>query len=159
MIRIALVFVFMSGVVFRNNAQDIPQIKIKDLEKMMSLNEPVQVINFWATWCAPCIKELPQFEKLHAENKSVSVTLVSLDFELDPDPGKVARFVTRKKLQSKVVILAEKDPNSWIDKIDKEWGGSLPATLIISGKTGKRKFIEKELKEGELDAIIQEMTK
>lgn len=159
MIRPVLVSIALSFVVFRTVAQEIPQIKIKDLEKIMSLKEPVQVINFWATWCAPCIKELPQFEKLNTENKSVSVTLVSLDFELDPDPAKVTRFVARKKLQSKVVILAEKDANSWIDKIDADWGGSLPATLIINGKTGKRKFIEKELKEGELDGIIQEMIK
>jgi thiol-disulfide isomerase/thioredoxin len=115
------------------------------------------VINFWATWCAPCVKEVPFFETLNRENKSVDVTLVSMDYDLDPNPEKVYRFITRKKLQSKVVILAERNPNDWIDKIDKSWSGALPATLIVNTKTGKRKFVQKELHEGELEKLIEEI--
>jgi Thioredoxin domain-containing protein len=132
-------------------------VKIKDIQKMMTSTDQVQVINFWATWCAPCIKELPQFEKVNRENKNVKVTLVSMDFDLDPDPAKVNRFIAKKGLKSSVVILTEQDPNSWIDKIDKSWNGSIPATLIINGKTGKRKFIEKELREGDLEKLIAEI--
>lgn len=138
-------------------AQTARPVKLKDIQKIMTDQESIQVINFWATWCAPCIKELPQFEKLNQENKNVKVTLVSLDYDLDPDPAKVNRFIARKKLQSSVVILEEKDPNSWIDKIEKEWNGSIPATLIINAKTGKRKFIEKELQEGDLEKLVAEI--
>jgi hypothetical protein len=75
------------------------------------------------------VKEIPLFEKLKQDNTNIDITLVSMDFDLDPDPAKVERFVTRKNLKNKVVILAETDPNSWIDKIDKSWSGALPATL------------------------------
>lgn len=149
-----VLFLLCSQAAFAQNAR---QVKLKDLQKIMTDQESVQVINFWATWCAPCIKELPQFEKLHLENKNVKVTLVSLDYDLDPDPAKVNRFITRKNLQSTVLILEEKDPNSWIDKIEKDWNGSIPATLIINAKTGKRKFIEKELKEGDLERLVAEI--
>jgi thiol-disulfide isomerase/thioredoxin len=117
----------------------------------------VKVINFWATWCAPCIKELPFLEKLGAERKDVKVTLVSLDLDLDPNPEKVRKFVERKKIKSRVLILDAGNPNEWIDKIDKRWSGALPATLIINGKTGKSTFVERELREGELENLITEV--
>lgn len=140
-------------------AQKADLIKLKDLQEVInSPAEHIQVINFWATWCAPCVKEMPLLEKLNAENKNVDVTLVSMDYDLDPNPEKVQRFMARKKLQSKVVILAESDPNSWIDKIDKNWEGALPTTLVINTKTGKRKLVQKELQEGELEKLIAEVT-
>ncbi|MGC1241103.1 MAG: TlpA disulfide reductase family protein [Chryseosolibacter sp.] len=114
----------------------------------------IHVINFWATWCGPCVEELPLFEKLATERADVDVTLVSLDLDLDPNPEKVYRFISRKKIQSRVVLLDEPDPNLWISKIDDQWSGALPATIIINHRTGKRKFIGAALKEGELEKYI-----
>jgi len=139
-------------------AQKAEQITLKDLQLAINTSsERIQVFNFWATWCAPCVKEIPLFEKLNQENKTVEVTLVSMDFDLDPNPDKVNRFVARKNIQSKVVILAESDPNSWIDKIDKNWSGALPTTLIVNTKSGKRKLVQKELHEGDLEKLIAEV--
>jgi len=142
-------------------AQPADQIKLKDLQQVINKpSDKVQVINFWATWCAPCVKEIPLFEQLNRTNKEIQVTLVSMDYDLDPNPEKVYRFISRKNLQSKVVILAERNPNSWIDKIDKSWkNGTLPATLILNSKTGKRKFIQQELHEGDLEKLIDEVSK
>lgn len=139
-------------------AQEAKKIKLNDLQQLInSPSEHIQVINFWATWCAPCVKEIPLFEALRKENEAVDVTLVSMDYDLDPNPDKVNRFIARKKLQSKVVILAETDPNSWIDKIDRDWQGALPTTLVVNTKTGKRKLVQKELHEGELEKLIAEV--
>ena len=134
-------------------------VKLPDLQKAIEApsTKEIKVFNFWATWCAPCIKELPYFEKVNREQNSVDVVLVSLDLDLDPNPEKVFRFIERKKIQSKVMILNERDPNSWINKIDKEWSGALPATIIINTKTGKRKFVEGQLEEGELERLIDQM--
>lgn len=133
-------------------------IKLPELQAIMDApGEEIRVINFWATWCAPCIKEMPLFEKLNKERKDVSVTLVSMDMDLDPDPQKVNKFVARKKLASRVVILDETNPNSYIDKIEKQWSGALPATIVINSKTGKRKFVERELHEGDLEKLIDEV--
>lgn len=140
------------------HGQTIESIKLSDLQKtFQSPNERILVINFWATWCAPCIKELPLFEKLHQENANVQVMLVSMDYDLDPDIEKVTRFQNRKKLQAKIYFLTETDPNSWIDSIDKRWSGALPATLVINTKTKKREFIQGELKEGQLDDLIKKV--
>jgi thiol-disulfide isomerase/thioredoxin len=140
------------------SAQRPALVKLPDLQRM--IDEPsdkIKVINFWATWCAPCIKELPLLEKQQASRQDVQVLLVSMDMDLDPNPEKVYRFVDRKKLQSKVIILDERNPNEWIDKIEKTWTGALPATIVVNTRTGKRKFVEKELHEGELEKLISEV--
>jgi len=133
-------------------------VKLADLQKIMT--EPsnqVKVINFWATWCAPCVKELPLFERLNEQRKDVAVTLVSMDMDLDPNPAKVHKFVARKKIASSVLILDESNPNTYIDKIEKDWSGALPATIVINTTTGKRVFVERELHAGELEKLIEEV--
>lgn len=130
---------------FSNNsiAQKIAAYeKFDEFEKnTIKEDENVYVINFWATWCAPCVKELPHFEKLHTENKNIKVILVSLDSRKDLEK-KLIPFVERKKITANVLMLSDKDYNSWLPKIDSEWSGSIPATLIIKGK--KRLFAERE---------------
>ena len=150
---IVLIFVVASA---GAHAQQAEIVKLQRITQLLEIRSgKVQVINFWATWCAPCIKELPLFEKLNTEGRpDVNVTLVSLDLDLDPNPEKVYNFIARKKILSRVLILDEKDPNSWIDKVSELWSGALPATLVINTETGKRQFVERELKEGELEKII-----
>jgi thiol-disulfide isomerase/thioredoxin len=139
-------------------AQKAELINLEKLQTMIrSKTEPLQIINFWATWCAPCVKELPLLEKLNEERSDVKVTLVSMDIDLDPNPEKVYKFVARKNIKSRVVILNERDPNSWITRIDKNWTGALPATLIVNNGSGKRKFVERELHPGDLEKWIDEL--
>jgi thiol-disulfide isomerase/thioredoxin len=131
--------------------------EVVKLDRLRALMNPpadrIQVINFWATWCAPCVKELPFFEAYHAKREpGTAVALVNVDFVEKLD--KVNAFVRRKKLTAPVLLLDEIDHNSWIDQVDKSWSGAIPATLIINGKTGARKFIERELSENELDQLI-----
>lgn len=135
-------------------------IKFDRLENIItSKNEGIQVINFWATWCAPCIKELPYFEALpdNLEGRKIKVTLINIDFVEKLD--KVNSFIERKNILSDVLLLDNLDYNSWIDKVDKSWSGAIPATLIVDSKTGDRKFIEGELKEDELNNILKEFIK
>lgn len=135
-------------------AQQATIVKFDAIEKILNTkSEQIQVINFWATWCAPCIKELPLLEKLNSQNDlNAKITLINLDYADKLD--KVNAFMARKNIQSEVLLLDEIDYNSWIDKVDKAWSGAIPATLIINPKTGQRKFVEKALKEGELEELI-----
>ena len=108
------------------------------------------VINFWATWCVPCVAELPHFEALRENyiSQNVHVLLVSIDFSKVAETG-LLPFVKEQNLKSEVVLLDDPDANSWIDKVDKTWSGSIPDTLIYS-KT-KRKFFEKSFTYQELE--------
>ena len=117
---------------FAANAQQVETIKLEKLQEIMSQKtDHIKIINFWATWCAPCVKELPLFEKIGQERSDIKVMLVSMDLDLDPNPEKVYKFVTRKKLQSQVVILDAKDPNSYIDAIDKAKAFSKPVVTEV----------------------------
>jgi thiol-disulfide isomerase/thioredoxin len=154
-----IIFILLFLGVTMAKAQNAEIIKLGQLQKILTRkSENIQVINFWATWCGPCVKELPLFEKFNnAKPENVKITLVSMDLDLDPNPEKVYKFIERKKILSEVLILNEKNPNDWIDKIEKQWTGALPATIVINQKTGKRKFVEKELHEGDLEKLINEV--
>jgi thiol-disulfide isomerase/thioredoxin len=140
-------------------AQEIPIIKVPQLEEIIATTEKkILVVNFWATWCAPCVKELPYFESVYQKNDgSTKVVLINLDFADKIE--KVRSFVARKKIQAPVLLLDEIDYNSWIDKVDTSWQGAIPATLIINTQTGQRRFIAKELEDGQLDQIIDQISK
>ena len=141
---------------YSQNAEIVTASQLQD--RIAKGSADIQIINFWATWCGPCVKELPFFEKITAEGRpNVKVLLVSLDLDLDPDREKVYKFIARKNIQSEVLLLNEPDPNSWINKIEPEWSGALPATVIINYTTGKRKFIGRALREGELDQYIDDI--
>ena len=136
-------FILLLAIGFSANAQEITTFKKYDeLEKYLEENksQPL-VVNFWATWCAPCIKELPYFEQLHNQNKAVKVITVSLDFEKDFET-KLKTFLKKKKYTFITTFLAAKDYNNWISKVDEDWSGSIPATLIINGD--KRVFVESD---------------
>lgn len=103
-------------------------------------NDTTYVINFWATWCKPCVEELPYFEDLHKNysNQKVRVILVSLDFPRQIE-SKVVPFVAKHQLRSDVVVLAETNSNNYIDKVDPGWSGAIPVTVIYNAKD--RRFI------------------
>jgi thiol-disulfide isomerase/thioredoxin len=107
-------------------------------------NDTVYVINFWATWCGPCRKELPDLEKLHLDysGEKVRVLLVSLDFPDDVN-GSLLPFIKQNNITAEVLLLDDPDSNAWIDRVYPSWSGALPATLIY--KKNERKFFNKAI--------------
>lgn len=103
-------------------------------------NDTTYVINFWATWCGPCVEELPYFEQLAAATKgqAVKIILVSLDFKKDVRT-KLLRFVRERPLELPVIALTDTKTNEWIDRVDPDWGGAIPITIIYKGS--ERVFI------------------
>ncbi len=91
------------------------------------------VFNFMATWCDPCVKEFPAFQKLSAEyaSRKVRFVFVSLDFKRSYQKS-LLPFLKRHKVTNDVYLLDEPDYNAWIDRVDSGWDGNLPATLVIN---------------------------
>ncbi len=153
-----LLFTLLLVSAFGLAAQEIPYIKADQITAWKNNDsDTIYVLNFWATWCAPCVAELPDFEKLNAEyaGKKVKVVLISNDFSRDVDK-KVKPFVKRKKLKSTVVYMDERTPNTWIDLVSTEWTGAIPATLVVSKGRGFERFFEKRLHYEELESTILE---
>lgn len=154
--RIILILFMLSSVTA------FSQVKTVKLDALTSLlnndADSVYVINFWATWCKPCIEELPYFEEATSafSQKNVRIILVSLDSPSELDRV-LLPFVKKKDLKSEILLLDEQNPNEWIDKIEPEWTGSLPATIIQRNRIKKRVFLEKQLEKEELFTTIQSM--
>lgn len=129
----------------KSYSQQVKLITIDQLQERIKVGkDSTYVVNFWATWCAPCIKELPHFEKLSADHKTekLAVLLISVDFK-SKLTSTVVPFVKRKNLKNQVFLLNESNPQEYIDRVDPSWSGSIPATLFIKGDN--RKFLESEL--------------
>lgn len=126
-------------------SQSIQVWKIEDLEKRIKNNsDTTYIVNFWATWCAPCVKELPAFDTIHMGyfQNNIKVILVSLDFKEELEK-KVIPFIKKKQVQSEVVLLDEINGNYFIPKVSAQWTGALPATWIINTKKTVNRFFEK----------------
>jgi len=154
-------FLFVLLLVSQNRlfAQNASVIKWQEMENILTdSTDRLHVINFWATWCSPCVKELPFFEQLHQQNPNIKVTLVSLDFVKEYQK-RLLGFLERKQIGAKVVLLDETDYNSWIDKVEPSWQGEIPFTLIFNHKKNIRRAVMGELSSEELQKIIDILLK
>jgi len=139
-------------------AQDIKAYSADDVVLRCSSKDTVYIINFWATWCVPCVQELPEFNKLESKyaGKPVKVLLVSLDFKED-HTYKLRSFLDRKHITPEVVWLSDTDPNVFLPKIDNSWQGSIPATVIVQPGKHFKKFIEGQVTEEEVSGIVADI--
>lgn len=155
--KLTIIFLFFYVFVSckeEKNKGNIVTYNYEELKPLLSKEDSqIYVVNFWATWCAPCVKELPAFEKLLAnyKNKNVKVLLVSLDFPLQIE-SKLIPFIKEKELKSEIILLDDPDQDNWIPKINEKWSGAIPATLIYNAK--KRMFYERSFSYEELEAEV-----
>lgn len=118
-------------------------------------NDTTYVVNFWATWCSPCVQELPYFVALDSMHRGEAfrLILVSLDFRKDY-LRKLEPFMDTHGLRPYVVALDDHRADYWINDIDPSWSGAIPATLVYRGN--RRTFYEKTFHQvGDLDNIVK----
>jgi thiol-disulfide isomerase/thioredoxin len=144
LIRSFILGIFLIGNSSLAKGQVAPEIlKFKKLEAIIAkTDDTTRVFNFFASWCLPCIKELPELESLAQEKKheKVKIIYVSLDF-INSYQESLIPLMKKLALTQKVYLLNESDPNKWINEIDKNWSGSIPATLIVNHQKKQYKFI------------------
>ncbi|MEN8203254.1 MAG: TlpA disulfide reductase family protein [Bacteroidota bacterium] len=132
------------------SSQDIKLIDSDGIASLSGrLTDTTYVINFWATWCSPCIKEIEFFEELHLnrQDHKLKVVLVSLDFPKQME-SRLLPFLDKKDITAPVMLMTDLDYNAWIERVDKNWSGAIPATLIYN--KDRRVFLEQELTREEL---------
>ncbi len=139
------------------SAQKVEVINFEDLQpELQKQDDTVRVINFWATWCVPCVQEMPGFVKASEKYqvRKVKFLYVSLDFPKDMEE-QVLPFIEKYGMKGKVVLLDDPDANTWINKVDHSWSGAIPATLIY--RADDRNFVEGSVGYDKLTGIIDEL--
>lgn len=130
-------------------------ISFPEFERIVNTpSNKIRVYNFWATWCGPCVKEMPYFENIQAEDSSIELVFISMDDGRKPE--RVTSFLEKKGIKAPVYLLNDVDYNKWIDKVDPSWSGAIPATLFIKAD-GTKSFHEGEVTEIELKSIINQL--
>lgn len=122
---------------------------LSELKKSVHKNDDkLYILNFWATWCKPCVEEMPHFDSIAKAYSNSRVELIFVSLNQPKEQKMVQRFIERKNILSTSVILNEKNPNEWINKVDSAWSGSLPATVFY--KNGEKLFFYEGEINGEL---------
>lgn len=136
-------------------SQKVKSVKIGELQKIITETKNPLIVNFWATWCVPCIQELPYFLKEYETHKkdSLQLLLVSLDFK-ETWQKTIPDAIKKRKITAPVIWLNETNADYFCPKIDSAWSGAIPASLFINPKTGYRKFYGDQLSHEQLKKEI-----
>jgi len=141
------------------NIKNTMIVNYDQLKTIINRNDnKLYVVNFWATWCKPCVEELPGFMEVNnqfKQKKEFKMILVSLDRASELDT-KVKPFIAKNNIEAEVYLLDDnKRMNEWIPAIDKNWSGAIPATVFYRNGQ-KLYFIEDKLNKNELIKIIKQ---
>ncbi|KAA1245819.1 TlpA family protein disulfide reductase [Aquimarina sp. RZ0] len=143
--------------IFSSKDMEIPVYDFESLQPLLTINDgKTRIINFWATWCKPCVAELPYFELINSRypDEEVEVILISLDLPSQVKT-KLIPFLDRQRIESKVILLDDPDADSWIPKVHKDWSGAIPATIIYKGNTTR--FYEQSFTYNELENELKKI--
>ncbi|WP_010664160.1 TlpA family protein disulfide reductase [Marinilabilia salmonicolor] len=137
------------------DSQSIEEVNFEELSPLLHQNnDTTYVVNFWATWCKPCVEEIPHFLEVASEMKDekVKFVFVSLDFPTQKD-SRLLPFIEKHRIGEQVILLNDPNSNEWINKVDPTWSGAIPATMIYRGDS--RNFHESSLSKEKLISIIK----
>jgi len=138
-------------------SQTIRKVKMADVVRSFSNgSDTVYVVNFWATFCKPCVGEIPSFINIVNKYKGQKVKLLLVSLDLPSYyPAKIAAFVKRSHFNTNIAWLNETNADIFCPMIDSTWSGAIPATIIVNAKTGYKKFFEDEMTAAQFEAALK----
>jgi thiol-disulfide isomerase/thioredoxin len=112
----------------------IDTLAMQNLLKREGDNQRPLLVNFWATWCAPCIEEFPDLVKIDNDYKGkIDSITITLDDVEEISTG-VPKFLQRMKAEMPTYLLKTADEGEAISAVYKDWQGGLPFTIFYDGK-------------------------
>ena len=148
----------LSLIIVPSFSQEVKVVKIEDLKKEYTKsNDTTYIVNFFASWCAPCMVEIPVLNKFYEENKNTTNQLIYVSLDNVQYLKKMPKLIAKMKMQAPVFLLNESNDFSWLPLIDKRWQGSIPATMIFNNKKNVKAFFETPLEKGQLEFYLRKL--
>lgn len=142
--------------VFSQN--EIQIVKIEELKKVyVKPNDTTYVINFFATWCGPCIQEMPVLNKFYEDHLNTNIQLIYVSLDNASALKKLPSKVKKYNIKAPVYLLNESSDFSWLPYIDRRWQGSIPATMIVNNKKNVKAFFETPMEKGQLEFYLKKL--
>jgi thiol-disulfide isomerase/thioredoxin len=153
-----VLFVFLFVCTAARAQSPVEKVKITDLQEYLAKCDHPVIVNFWATFCAPCNKEIPYFQTTVAgyTAQGVELILVSLDLP-DYFPVRIGDFARQRGYTARLLWLNETDADYFCPKVDARWSGGIPSSLFINNKLHYRRFFDRQLTEAQVDLEIRRM--
>ncbi|HEY0261674.1 MAG TPA: TlpA disulfide reductase family protein [Chitinophagales bacterium] len=150
-----ILFLLLSFALLLPANEKVTAINLQQLQnKVQQQSDTLYVVNFWATWCRPCVKEMPYFEEANKQFAAQKVKVIFVSLDAPKDLVRVNKFMVEKNISAETFLLDAGNPNVWIDQIEPKWSGSIPATILY--KNGKKVgFFEHDFEQQSLDSLIK----
>lgn len=157
-IFLLIVFAWNSIVISEVIAQDIKVVKLEELKKIYSASkDTTYIVNFFATWCGPCVQEIPALNQFYEDNRQTKYQLIYVSLDNAKYISKLPKFIKKTKIQAPVYLMNESADFSWLPYVDKRWQGSIPATMIINTSRNVKAFFETPLEKGQLEFYLKKL--
>lgn len=151
-----LIFTAMAVKAWSQN--EIKIVKIEELKKVyVKPNDSTYIINFFATWCGPCMMEMPVLNKFYEEHQNTNIQLIFVSLD---NAGMIKKLPAKMKklgVQAPVYLLNESNDFSWLPYIDKRWQGSIPATMVVNSQKNIKAFFETPMEKGQLEFYLKKL--
>lgn len=138
-------------------AAELKTLSVEEIRPLLEEQQgKVVVVSFWATWCVPCVEEMPELAKFYEAYRDKGVTFLSLSVDTPAafEEGKVAAFVQKHELPFPVWVVTERDPAAVSSVMKADWGGTLPATFVYDSKGELVASFDTEVTSDELVAAV-----
>lgn len=157
--RLCLLLMLLGILSCKSNIEegDIAIAKVIDRPQFQEIlnqkaEDKILIVNFWATWCAPCVEELPFFEQIYRDyNDEVEMVFISLD-DSENVETLVNPFLKNSEITASVKLLDDPYSSEWIPLVDPHWDGAIPVTLIKY--KGDKRFYNRTFTYEELEKEI-----